>query len=82
MMTEQLIGLVRFHEKDGLSHEMVADDGGTWPPILLSRLIRYSRNLPIVALVKSTCVRCNALFNKEGEKAQQCLHLAKFIQKY
>ena len=29
MMTEQLIGLVRFHEKDGLSHEMVADDGGT-----------------------------------------------------
>ena len=68
MLTEELIGSGRFHEKNGLSHGMVADDGGTWPPILLSWLISYSKNLPIGALVKSTYVRCNALLNKRGRE--------------
>jgi len=69
MLTEQLIGSGRFHEKNELLHWMMADDGGSWPPILLSRLIRYSRNLQIGVLVKSTYVRCNTLFNKRGREA-------------
>ena len=73
MLTEELIGSGRFHEKNGLSHGMVADDGGTWPPILLSWLISYSRNFLIGALVESTYVRCNALFNKRGKEAATML---------
>ena len=68
MLTKQLIGSARFHEKNGLSHRMVADNEGTWPPILLSRLNWYSRNLLIGAVVKSTYLRCNALFNKRGRE--------------
>ena len=41
MVIEQLIGLGRFYEKSGLSHEMVTDDGDTWAPILLIQLILY-----------------------------------------
>ena len=35
--------------------------------------IKKLRNLPIGALVKSTYVRCNALFNKRGREAATML---------
>ena len=73
MVIEQLIGLVRFHKKNGLSYGMMANDEGTRPPILLIQLIQYSRNLPINALVKLTYLRCNALFNKRGREVSAML---------
>jgi len=70
MVIEQLIDLGRFREKSRLSHGMVADDGNTWPSILLSQLIWCSRKqiLSISMLVKSTYTRCDALFNYKGRE--------------
>ncbi|KAG4935851.1 hypothetical protein JHK85_050770 [Glycine max] len=73
MVIEQLIGSSRFCKKNRVSHGMVANDGDTWPSILLSRLIWYPRNFPINALVKSTYLRCNALFNKRGREVATML---------
>jgi len=39
----------------------------------INLVIKISRNLPIGALVKSTYLRCNALFNKRGREAATML---------
>ena len=36
-------------------------------------IVKKSRNLPIGVLVKSTYVRCNALFNERGREATRML---------
>jgi len=44
-------------------------------------VLKKSWNLPTSALVKPTYIKCNAYSAKEGQKSQQCRHLAKFIGK-
>ena len=39
----------------------------------INSVLKKSRNLPISALVKSTYVRCNALFNKRGREVATML---------
>ncbi|KAH1228559.1 hypothetical protein GmHk_10G028537 [Glycine max] len=55
------------------------DGGRRWghmttnPTKLINMILKKSINLPIGALVKSTYLRCNALFNKRGTEATTML---------
>ena len=40
----------------------------TNPAELINLVLKKLRNLPISALVKSTYIKCNALFNKRGRE--------------
>ena len=40
---------------------------------LINLVLEKSRNLPISVLVKSTYLRCNALFNKRGKEVATML---------
>ena len=39
----------------------------------INSVLKKSRNMPIIALVKSTHIRSNALFNKRGRKVATML---------
>ena len=40
---------------------------------LINSVLKKSRNLPISAVVKSTYIRCNELFNKKGREVATIL---------
>ncbi|KAL5190483.1 hypothetical protein HKD37_04G009913 [Glycine soja] len=71
MLIEQLIGLVRFYEKNRLLHGMGHMTTNLVESINL--VLKKSRNMLIGALVKPTFVRCNALFNKKGREVTTIL---------
>ena len=48
---------------------------------LINSILKKSRNLPIGALVKSTYVRCNALFNERRRKTATMLTSGKVCMK-
>ena len=66
MVIKVIIGLGRFHEKSELSH----DDDWRWGHMTtnlvksINSILKKTQNMLINALIKSTYISCNTLFNQ------------------